>query len=136
MTKQKFCYLTAAFGLALFTSTGQADPLAERESFAMDVAKEWFVSLVGGETDKTLAVSAVPFSFDRKFEVKTLPELKKLYDQVVEKKGKRHLKVGSARIKNSTPELIEVILTIEDDDEGISITVRPGKDCRVIGFSD
>ena len=106
----------------------------ERDRDATQVAKAWFTSLMQGETAVTTSLSAAPFSFDRKQEVKTLPELKKLYDQIVNKKGKRDLELTSVKTESSSPEKVEVILMIED--EGMAVTVRPGEAFRVIGFSD
>ena len=107
-----------------------------RDDGAVQVAKAWFTSLMQGETDVTTALSVVPFSLDGKREIATLAELKKIYDGVVEKKGKRNLKVASTKVNLSTPEKVTVLITIEGDDETISVFVKPGDACRVIGFRD
>ena len=127
--------LTVAVVLASVTVwAGPSDANVERDRDATQVAKAWFTSLMQGESAVTTSLSAVPFSFDRKQEVKTLPELTTLYKQVADKKGKRDLKVTSVRIATSSPEKVEVVLMIED--EGIAVTIKPGEAFRVVGFSD
>jgi hypothetical protein len=129
--------IVLAVSVALVAATVWAAPDAakvERDKNATQVAKAWFTSLMQGETAVTTSLSAVPFSFDRKHEVKTLLELKELYDQIVNKKGKRDLKATSVKVNTSSPEKVEVVLMIED--EGVAVTVRPGEAFRVIGFSD
>jgi len=54
----------------------------------------------------------------------------------VAKKGKRDLKPKSAKIKSSSPDKIEVALTIESDDEEIVIAIKPEPAFRVVGFTD
>jgi hypothetical protein len=76
-----------AFLVATVLSAAPYYTKVERDRDATQVAKAWFLSLVQGETAVTTSLSGVPFSFDKKQEVKTLPELKKLYDQIVAKKG-------------------------------------------------
>lgn len=129
--------IVLAVSVALVAATMWAAPddtTVERDKNATQVAKAWFTSLMQGETAVTISLSTAPFSFDRKQEVKTLPELKTLYDQVVNRKGKRDLKPTSVKVSASSPEKVEVILMIED--EGVAITVKPGEAFRVIGFSD
>jgi hypothetical protein len=107
-----------------------------RDDASAQVAKAWFISLMQGDTAVTASLSESPFSFDGKHEVATIEELKKLYDQVVDKKGKRNLKVASSKVSLSTPEKVTVSITIEGDDETISVDVKPGEAFRVIGFRD
>lgn len=126
--------LAASLGLVTATVGAAPDGKAERNNHAIQVAKAWFISLMQGETAVTTSLSAVPFSFDGKHDIKTLAELKTFYDQVVEKKGKRDLKPGAVEVKSSSPETVVVSLAI--DDEGIAITVKPGEACRVVGFRD
>jgi hypothetical protein len=127
--------LTVAVVLASVTVwAGPSDANVERDRDATQVAKAWFTSLMQGESAVTTSLSAVPFSFDRKQEVKTLPELTTLYKQVADKNGKRDLKVSSVKIATSSPEKVEVVLMIED--EGIAVTIKPGEAFRVVGFSD
>jgi len=130
------CTLLAAV-VVFSAAVARADPeetRAERESNASQVAKAWFTSLMQGETAVTTSLSDVPFAFDRKQEVKTLTDLKRLYDQVVAKKGKRELKPTSVKIESSSPEKVEVVLMIED--EGIVVVIKPGEAFRVVGFMD
>ena len=89
-----------------------------------------------GDTAVTASLSEAPFSFDGKHEIATIIELKKLYDQVVEKKGKRNLKVSSTEVILSTPEKVTVTVAIEGDDETITVVVKPGESFRVIAFRD
>jgi len=107
-----------------------------RDEASAQVAKAWFVSLMQGDTAVTASLSEAPFSFDGKREIATITELKKLYDQVVEKKGKRNIKVTSTEVSLSTPEKVTVSIMIEGDDETISVVVKPGEAFRVIGFKD
>ena len=112
-----------------------ADTNVQRDTNAEQVANAWFTSLMQGQTAVTTSLSEVPFDFDRKQGIKTHVDLKRLYDQVVEKKGKRDLKPTSIKIKSFSAEKVEVVLTIQDD-EGILVTVKPGDAFRVVGFSD
>jgi hypothetical protein len=120
--------------LSAAVPAGSGDATVERERDATQVAMAWFTSLMQGETAVTTSLSAVPFSFDKKEEVKTYADLKKLYDQIVAKKGKRNLKPESVRIESSSSEKVEVVLMVGG--EGILIVVRPGEAFRVVGFSD
>ena len=106
----------------------------ERDKDATQVAKAWFTSLMQGDTAITTSLSAMPFSFDRKQEVKRYSDLKKLFDQIVEKKGKRDIKPTSVKIESSSNEKVEVVLMIED--EGVVVAVKPGEVVRVVGFWD
>lgn len=129
--------LAAVCSIALLMMVAQAVPEKEtevRNNSATQVARTWFTSLMRGETAVTTSLSAVPFSFDRKQEVKTLTDLKKLYDRVVKNKGKRDLKPTSVKIESSSAEKVEIVLMIED--EGIVVTVKPGEAFRVVGFWD
>ena len=126
-----------AVSVVLVAATVRAAPddtQVDRDKNATQVAKAWFTSLMQGETAVTTSLSATPFSFDRKQEVTTLLELKKLYDQIVNKKGKRDLKPTSVKVMTSSPDRVEVVLMIGN--EGIAVTVKPGEAFRVIGFSD
>ena len=121
---------------ASVATADRVDTNVERDDSAMQVAKAWFTSLMQGETAVTTSLSDVPFNFDGKQQVQTHSDLKQLYDQVVAKKGKRDLKPTSIRVKSCSPEKVEVILMIEDDDEGIDVLVKPGEAFRVVGFVD
>jgi len=137
MLRDRSVVAGAACALALAVGLAQAAPPPdeqERNENATQVAKAWFVSLMQGETAVTTALSAVPFAFDAKHEVRSLQDLKTLYDQVVAKKGKRDLKPTATKIKSSSPESVEVVLMIED--EGIAVHVKPGDAFRVVGFRD
>ena len=130
-------YMVLTVSVALVAASVWAAPdeiKVERDKNATQVASAWFVSLMKGDTAVTTSLSATPFSFDRKQEIKTLPELKKLYDQIVGKKGKRDLKPTSIKVHSSSPEEVEVLIMIED--EAIAVTVKPGESFRVVGFSD
>ncbi|MFK7852333.1 MAG: hypothetical protein AB8D78_15255 [Akkermansiaceae bacterium] len=107
-----------------------------RDDASAQVAKAWFISLMQGDTAVTTALSEAPFVMDGKHEIATITELKKLYDRVVEKKGKRNLKITSTKVTLSTPEKVTVSIAIEGDDETISVVVKPGEAFRVIAFTD
>ncbi len=109
---------------------------AARDDASVQVAKAWFLSLMQGTTAVTTSLSEVPFNLDGKKEIATINELNQIYDQIVKKKGKRNLKVASTKVGLSTPEKVTVSITIEGDDETISVAVKPGEAFRVIGFTD
>lgn len=135
--RQKLQYFTLPVTVILLATAalaGQGYAKVERDKNATQVARAWFTSLMQGETAVATSLSAVPFSFDKKQEVKTLAELKKLYDQIVENKGRRDLNPESVKITSSSDEKVEVILMIED--EGIAVEVKPGEAFRVVGFRD
>lgn len=134
-----------ATAIVYSVAIAMADPTDtddQRDTNAEQVAKAWFTSLVQGQTAVTTSLSEVPFDFDRKQEVKTHSDLKRLYDQVVEKKGTRDLTPNSIQIKSSSAEKVEVVLTIADDEgtlsglEQVLVTIKPGDAFRVVGFSD
>jgi hypothetical protein len=123
------CGFLASLGLA---AVAEAD--AQRDAMAQEVAEAWFTSLMSGRTAVATSLSAVPFSVDKKQEVKSLEELKKLFDKLVADKGKRDLKITSVKIISSTPDRVEVALMIGK--EGMGVSVKPGEAYRVVGFSD
>lgn len=125
--------------VVIVTSVASAAPddaKTIRDDASTQVAKVWFISLVQGDTAVTASLSEAPFNFDGKHEIATIQELKKLYDQVVKKKGKRNVKVASTKVSLSTPEKVTVSISIEGDDETITVLVKPGEAFRVIGFRD
>ena len=132
------CVLAPLFAIIIggVASAVPDDAKTIRDDTSAQVAKAWFISLMQGDTAVTTSLSETPFSFDSKQEIVTITELKKLYDQVVEKKGRRNLKVASSKVSLSTPEKVTVLIEIEGDDETISVDVKPGEAFRVIGFKD
>jgi len=109
-------HIGLAVAVLLAATTVWAGPdnvAAARDKSATQVAYAWFASLMRGKTAVTTSLSAVPFSFDRKMEVKTYAELKALYDRIVHEKGKRDLTPTSAKIESSPAEKVEVVLMIE-----------------------
>lgn len=122
--------------LATMSLAGPDQTQDERNKNATQAAMAWFTSLAGGEPAATAAMCAVPFSFDGKKEIMTLPELEALYDEIIKEKGKRDLKPVFVKFESSSPEKVVVILTIEGDDEKIAVTVKPGAVYQVIGFRD
>ena len=78
---------------------------------------------------------APPPPFEQAVFVDSLDELAKLYQQIADTKGSR--KVKPSRIdflQGGDDPNITVMIWIED--ESISIFVKPGKEYRVVGFSD
>lgn len=127
--------LPAAFVMFVAVAVaGQGYSKVERDRDAAQVAKAWFVSLIQGETAVTTSLSAVPFSFDKKQVVKTLTDLKKLYEQIVRKKGKRDIKPTSIKIQSTDDNKVEVVLMVGD--ESVVVEVDPGEVYRVVGFWD
>jgi hypothetical protein len=125
-----------AIFIGSMASAAPNDAKTVRDVDSVQVAKTWFISLMQGDTAVTASLSEAPFSLDGTKEIATIGELKKIYDQVVKKKGKRNLKVASTKVNLSTAEKVTVLITIEGDDETISVFVKPGDACRVIGFRD
>jgi len=109
-------------------------PKEEREGSAVQVAAAWFSALARGDTAVAAALSDVPFAYDGPQEVRSHTELKRLFDLVVARKGRRDLRPESVRVVDATPERIDVALSIGD--ETVVIRVRPGDACRVVGFRD
>ena len=135
--RHRMRYFALPASVALLAAVAWAGPgytKVERDKDATQVAKAWFTSLMQGDTAITTSLSAMPFSFDRKQEVKRYSDLKKLFDQIVEKKGKRDIKPTSVKIESSSNEKVEVVLMIED--EGVVVAVKPGEVFRVVGFWD
>ncbi|MFK7909699.1 MAG: hypothetical protein AB8F34_03770 [Akkermansiaceae bacterium] len=137
--KSTLSYLLAPLFAILIVGMASAAPddaKTVRDASSVQVAKAWFVSLMQGDTAVTASLSETPFSLDGKHEIANMGELKKIYDQVVDKKGKRNLKVVSTKVNLSTPEKVTVLITVEGDEETISVFVKPGDAFRVIGFKD
>ena len=132
------CLLAPLFAILIggMASAAPDDAKTVRDDASAQIAKTWFISLMQGDTAVAASLSETPFSLDGKHEIATMKELKKIYDQIVEKKGKRNLKIVSTKVSLSTPEKVTVSLTIEGDDETISVFVKPGDAFRVIGFTD
>jgi len=131
---QHIVFIATVALLSATVTASPEDPKSERDKNAEQVAKAWVVSLMQGETAVTTSLSATPFAFDKKQQIKTLSELRVLYEQIVEKKGKRDPKLTSVKIKTSTPESVEVLVTIQG--EGMVIAIKPGEAFRVVGFWD
>ena len=89
--------------LIVFAEPGDADP--KREEKAKQIARAWFNSLMRGNTAVTTALSDVPFALDRKKIIESLPEVEKLYEQIVAKKGKREIKAKDVRINSDQREI-------------------------------
>ncbi len=134
--KRCFVLPIAVIFLATMAFAGPAQTQDERDKGATQAAMTWFNSLMGGEAAVTTALCAVPFSFDGKKEIMTLPELEVLYEQIIKEKGKRDLKPVFVKIESSSPEKVVVILTIEGDDQKIAVSVKPAEVFRIIGFRD
>ena len=135
MKKLILVFIVSAIS-TLFTTTSIAAPDDAkdiRDKNASEVAKTWFISLMQGNTDVAISLSEVPFDLDKQQEVKALPDLKIIYDKIVSEKGKRDLIISSIEIKSSTPDKVEVLLKIKDD-QGVLVIVRPGDAYKIIGF--
>jgi len=131
--------MTSPFAAIVLATTAFAAPELpgrDQEDGAVQVAKAWFTSLMHGDTEVSTTLSSVPFTLDRKHEIASLEELRKVYKGVVESKGKRDPKIISAKVESSTPEKITVSIKIEKDDEVITVFIKPGDALHVIGFAD
>ena len=107
---------------------------SEHDQKAKEVASAWFVSLMKGETELAISLSAVPFNFGNELEVHSTTELKNVYDGVVAKKGIREIKPTSAKIESTSNSRIEVVLFIGD--EKVYVTIQPGDNFLVVGFTE
>jgi hypothetical protein len=133
------------FGLILLwvSSIGQDVDREKRAAAAKAAAESWVNALLGGDAEKTMALSAVPFAWDKKHVVETLDDLKKKVEAVVADKGKRDLKATKVEVESDVSEVRDdcfpvdrVIVRVMLGDEGILVCVRPGSEFRVVGFRD
>ena len=85
-TRTMTAFLVAAL-IATVTSPCIAGTMSVEQFKAKQVALAWPQSLMRGDTDVTTALSAVPGAMDGGKTVKSTPELEKLLESVVEKKG-------------------------------------------------
>jgi hypothetical protein len=112
------------------------------------LAAAWVTHLLAGKVEEIMALSAVPFSWDRKEVVKTADELRALFQQVAAKKGARDWTPDGAEALTGDPAadalkkhslledatIVPVKITVKG--EAIVVLVKPGAEPRVIGFSD
>lgn len=138
MKSTLLCLITALVALIItsISSAAADDAKNIRDDASTQVAKAWFISFANGDTAVTTALSEVPFNFGGIIEVKKIPVLKMMYDDVLRRKKKLNLKIAAAKVTESTPEKVTVSITVEGDDKTISIFVKPGETFRVIGFTE
>jgi hypothetical protein len=112
------------------------------------LAAAWVTHLLAGRVEEVMALSAVPFSWDRKEVVKTADDLRKLFQQVAAKKGARDWTPDAAEAltgdatadalkKHSLLEdatIVPVKITVKG--ESIVVLVKPGPEPKVVGSSD
>ncbi len=119
-------------------------PMAANPTTTVEVARSWFAAMIGARVDEALALSGVPFSFDRKNVFVTVDEVRAKYQEVADRKGSRELEPDSiAQIELNDHEFdqhyqgeeaVDVVeLTIGE--ERLFVFVRSA-DQRVVGFSD
>ncbi len=137
MLRKSMSWVAGVCALVLVVALVQAAPPEDaviRNDSAEQIAGAWFTSLMSGETAVTTTLSAVPFAFDKKQEVKSLAALKKLYDEIAADKGSRDLKPTSIKVESSFPNNVNVVIMI--DDEKLIVSVKPGDAFHVVGFRD
>jgi hypothetical protein len=135
-----------AFGTGICRAEDQAANRTDekRHAKAEQVARAFFVSLTQGDTAVTTALSDVPFALDRKRTIESISELEKLFETVVEEKGRRDIKPTEIKVVADENEIQEdafpadyiMVLLIIGDEEGVTLCVRPGDTFRVVGLSD
>jgi len=110
---------------------------------AKKLAKMWFIALMGGKVADVLAVSDVPFSWDRKKVIEDKADLEAMYEEVVAKKGARDVKPTKVEVAAGSRAFLEkgmpkdrVVVHLFVEDERVAVCIRPGKELKVVGFSD
>ena len=130
-----------ALDRAAVSQAGEAD---------IQVARKWCEALLAGKVDEVLAVTDVPFSWDRKEQVATADNLRAKCRGVVEGKGVRDVKVVSAdaaapdeaagaldkhrELGGRGGRLVLVAVKLQRDT--VLVIVRQDKQPKVVGFSD
>ncbi len=114
-----------------------------REEKAKQVASAWANSLFSGETAVTTALSDVPFAMDRKQTIESIGELEKLFESVVESKGKRDIEVSEATVLQTSSDILNdvfpasyILVQLKVEGDGVHACVKPGDTYRVVGLSD
>jgi RNA polymerase sigma factor (sigma-70 family) len=137
------------------TSPPATNPLpAVNEYQAQQLAQLWVSGLLAGRVDQVVAVSDVPFCWDKVAVVKTAEELKTKLEAVVQNKGVRNLVAGEAIVlkdqaaaqatewfkQMETADLTFVTVVVEAAEgkkAGITVAIKPGTpSLKVVGFAD
>lgn len=150
MPMAPFQHCTAFFVLFVcasgFACTDDAKPAGQNKQ-AVQTATAWFNALLGGNVKEAAKVSGVPFSWDRKKLIAKPDELRSEYQRIAANVDKG-IKVDSAKVagKEEAKKLLpkhylgkekQVVLVIAKiSGEGALIMLKPGKEMKVIGFSD
>ncbi len=112
---------------------------------AQAVAMAWFNALIAGDVPKALALSSVPFSFDKRKLIATRQELEAQFQTVADTKGERPVPRSTitaehdgSRVasKYSGAETNLQAFRIVIEDERVLVFVRPSQPPTVVGFSD
>ncbi len=131
-------------GLAVSSFAQAADEeRVKRAEKAKQIAVAYFDALIQGNTAVSTSLSAVPFAWDGKETIESLPELEKGYEAIVADKGKRQIKATKVEIAAGKREIADdvfpddrIVVRVWIDDEAIAICVRPGDAYKVVGFRD
>jgi hypothetical protein len=112
---------------------------------ASDVAARWMEAMMQDQLDAAMALSGVPFSWDRNKLVESREDLRKRVREVMEEKDHADSKVGAAELVTPSAEdlakwysgtdPVQVVRFPVGDGESVLVFVRRA-DQKVVGFSD
>jgi RNA polymerase sigma factor (sigma-70 family) len=131
------------------------DAPAVNEYIAQQTAQLWVTSLLQGRIDQVVAVSDVPFGWDKREALKTTEELKIKLEGVIKTKGVRNQQAGETiflkeeeaaqaaeRFKMlDTAGLVYVLVNVPNPEKSrgfdqVLLGIKPGNQLKVVGFSD
>jgi len=134
---------------------GAAATPAVNEYQAQQLAQLWVSGLLAGRVDQVVAVSDVPFGWDKVEVVKTVEELKTKFAGVIKTKGARNLGAGEATfLKDAeaaqaaerfkmldTAGLVYMLVKIPNpekprESDSVLLAIKPGNQLKVVGFAD
>jgi len=145
-TKKAAGLICLMMGVAAMLCVGaepakQIDPV--RETRAKQVASEWVEALGHGDIATVIALSDVPFAWDRKQIFESMTELQKcLENNNAGKKPRVSIKpivykvTDEKEIKNGSFPSDHIIVILVVGHHSIAVCVRPGDTYKVIGMSD
>ena len=136
-------FLTLLCSLAPESRCQEPEPVDASDEKASEVASGWFSALLGGRIAVAMALSDVPFAFDRATVVETFSELEDWYQRVVEQQGVREVApdevmAGAEATARAgaicDPSDVTIVLVIEE--EAVVVCVGREPVFRVVGFQD
>lgn len=110
---------------------------------AIEVATIWTNSLLAGDVKKTLSVSDVPFIVDGEDETNDISELRRQYEEVLEDKGTRSIRITRAEVvdeKVDAPCCRDcsniILVNCYVEKKMIQVCIKVGKSLKVVGFKE